>query len=119
LVRSALKRMDGHHAATPRVVHHAATPRVVSTRLRRVISVRGYAASRTLGKWSKKFFYIFPFILALFATTFKLGEIDLTTFEFLTTTQGCLLIGPLGTPQVAEKFFYDFSLHIGTISNNF
>ena len=82
--------MDGHHAATPRVVstrlrrvmsvrgyaaswplsglvkeetdapevsgvssapevrtygHHAATPRVVSTRLRRVLSVRGYAAS--------------------------------------------------------------------------
>ena len=52
--------------------HHAATPRVVSTWLRRVMSVRGYAASR-----------------------------------------------PLGTPQVVENFFSYFSLHIGTICNNF
>jgi len=62
---------------------------------------------------------IFPFLLALFATTFTLGEIDLTTFQFLTTTQGCLLIGPVGNPLVAEKFFLDFFWHIGTICNNF
>jgi len=67
----------------------------------------------------KIFFLLFRSILALFATTFKLGGIDLTTFQFLTTTQGCLLKDPLGTPQVAKKFFYDFSLLIGTICNNF
>jgi len=63
--------------------HHAATPRVVSTRLRRVMSVRGYAASRPLGTpwWCKKIFLYFSLHIGTICNNFGFGEKSILDFS--------------------------------------
>ena len=96
-------RMDGHHAATPRVV---------STRLRRVMSVRGYAASRPLGTpwWCKKIFLYFSLHIGTICNNFGFGEKFTDDFSIFDDHAGMPTYRPPRYPQVVEKFFSRFFL---------